>query len=165
LVEELVGFTEEAQRETDGGKFLPLSVYEKQGFDPEMIRTRSKRCDIREDPVLGTVYRVRILEQATETKTGTVRNSKVAAKAKAKAMPLAIADRPAMAALTDGQLASDAGNSSKSSYSSSSSESSSHRKHRHKKSKKSHKKSKKDHRGKKEKDRKRDKVGRGITNT
>ncbi|CAK8986341.1 Uncharacterized protein SCF082_LOCUS509, partial [Durusdinium trenchii] len=43
----------------DTGKFLPLSVYEKKGYDLQPIRERAEQ---RQDPLFGTVYRVGVLE-------------------------------------------------------------------------------------------------------
>ena len=50
--------------ESSEGSYLPLSVYEKQGYDIEQI---SKQCnDFMEHPVLGRVYRVVILAKASQ---------------------------------------------------------------------------------------------------
>ncbi len=43
-----------------GGKFLPLEVYEKMGYNIEDIQSKSNREDIEHHPVLGTTYRVEI---------------------------------------------------------------------------------------------------------
>jgi hypothetical protein len=45
----------------DKGKFLPLSVWERQGYDVQMIKDRSDPKDKMVHPILGDVYRVRIL--------------------------------------------------------------------------------------------------------
>lgn len=47
-----------------GGKYLPLSVYEKDGFDVEHIKARC--LDTEEHDVLGTTYRVSIHELCIE---------------------------------------------------------------------------------------------------
>ena len=53
-----------------GGSFLPLTVYEKAGFDIDRIVAKSQPSDISDDPVLGCCYRVRI----TTTMKNTVEN-------------------------------------------------------------------------------------------
>ena len=45
----------------DGGEYLPLDVWHHRGFNKARIETLSNKEDIREDVVLGTVYRVKIL--------------------------------------------------------------------------------------------------------
>ena len=45
---------------SEGGQFLPLSVWERKGFDVGSIETKSGPEDIREHPVLGKMYRVRV---------------------------------------------------------------------------------------------------------
>ena len=40
------------------GKFLPLSVWKTMGYDDVAIRDKSTAWDVRDDPVLGKVYRV-----------------------------------------------------------------------------------------------------------
>ena len=44
-----------------GGEYVPLDVWAKRGFNVEDIRDRSEACDQQQHPVLGAVYRVRIL--------------------------------------------------------------------------------------------------------
>ena len=48
-----------------GGEYLPLSVYEKRGFDVEAIR--QKCTDTEEHPILGTTYRVCIRSAFSKT--------------------------------------------------------------------------------------------------
>ena len=43
------------------GKFLPLAVWEKKGFNVDDIQNNSRPSDKAKDPVLGEVFRVRIL--------------------------------------------------------------------------------------------------------
>ena len=57
----LVAATIEKEEFYDGGEYLPLSVWTHRGFNTARIETLSKDEDIREDLVLGTVYRVKIL--------------------------------------------------------------------------------------------------------
>ena len=47
-------------RWAEGGQFLPLEVWAKQGFDAKRIEEHSKPENKREDPVLGLTYRVAI---------------------------------------------------------------------------------------------------------
>ena len=54
------------------GDYLPLSWYEKQGFDPVAIEANCK--DTQQHPVLGLCYRVEILGGGTETRDGHQRN-------------------------------------------------------------------------------------------
>ncbi len=42
------------------GQFLPLSVYEKMGYDTAAIKSKTEPCDIEDHPVLGTTYRVEL---------------------------------------------------------------------------------------------------------
>ena len=41
-----------------GGAFLPLSVWERKGFNAELTKTMSKEEDVEEHPVMGTTYRL-----------------------------------------------------------------------------------------------------------
>ena len=45
----------EEQRALEGGEFLPLSVWERRGFDIESIKQHTRPEDIRTDRVLGQV--------------------------------------------------------------------------------------------------------------
>jgi hypothetical protein len=42
------------------GKFLPLSVWERKGYDAEFIRTHTNAADIEWSPQVGNTYRVRV---------------------------------------------------------------------------------------------------------
>ena len=55
----------ESESWADSGEFLPLSVWGNRGFDTERIRSRSSPADVREDLVLGTVYRVKVMSLGT----------------------------------------------------------------------------------------------------
>ena len=48
------------------GKFLPLAVWEKKGFDIASIRDHAGPSDMEEHPVLGLTYRVRVRQQTDE---------------------------------------------------------------------------------------------------
>jgi hypothetical protein len=62
----------------EGGEYLPLGVWMTRGFDAVHIKERSRDSDVIQDPVLGTVYRVRILQRgnAGSRTTLTTRNLK-----------------------------------------------------------------------------------------
>ena len=53
-----------------GGRHLPLSVWQEQGFDIKRIVLNSKPEDIQENPQAGTCYRVRIYSSAQGGTTG-----------------------------------------------------------------------------------------------
>jgi hypothetical protein len=57
---------------SDAGDYLPLGVWATRGYDPNHIKTRSRDSDVIEDPVLGTVYRVRILSKGNSGSRATV---------------------------------------------------------------------------------------------
>ena len=58
----------ETRRNSIVGKFLPLSVWERKGFDIESIKNSAGPSDIEDHPILGLTYRVRVRtsEDATE---------------------------------------------------------------------------------------------------
>jgi hypothetical protein len=141
----------------DGGEFLPLSVWGRRGFDENNIMMRSLKSDVREDRVLGTIYRVKILSTGNKGEATTTRST--VCKRKSKALPApqdqSSSSRPRLA-LEDGSAAdastphasSDEGSSSSPSDSSDTSSSSSSSSAKHKKKSKKGKKGKT---GKKEK--------------
>jgi hypothetical protein len=47
---------------SEGGEFLPLGVWGVRGFDIEAIRAHTPPEDMKTDKVLGTVYRVRVVQ-------------------------------------------------------------------------------------------------------
>lgn len=55
----------------NGGKFLPLQVWAHKGFDPVAIQTLSNDDDCRVDRVLGTTYRVEIMQTGNRGSQGT----------------------------------------------------------------------------------------------
>jgi hypothetical protein len=86
------------------GKYVPLSVYKKEGFDWERIEEHCK--DTMVDPVLGLCYRVNILAVEEHTVKETVREQllshrAVLATSRAKTAPKAVKDTPATAAVDD----------------------------------------------------------------
>jgi hypothetical protein len=151
----------------DGGEFLPLSVWVQRGYDSNRIHDLTKPADIREDRVLGTTYRVRILATGNKGEGMVTRTSQH--KRKSGTPPVALegqsssSSRPRTLALEDKPEpqasasatppADDSGTSSSSSRSdsSNSSNSSSSSSGKHKKDKKGNKKSKKDKKNKKNK--------------
>jgi hypothetical protein len=140
----------------DGGEYLPLGVWATRGFNKDNIETRSRDSDVMEDPVLGTVYRVRILSKGNEGSRATVVTRNLKRKEPTEAIGngagssrdhLALAGRPVLEAIEDGTPpASPAGSSSTTTSDSSDSSSDSDKK---KKKSKKHKKSKKGKKGKK----------------
>ena len=62
--EEMLNISEdiEAQYYQSGGKFLPINVWTIKGYDAVAIKAKSAPEDIREHPVLGTTYRLKIIE-------------------------------------------------------------------------------------------------------
>ena len=55
---------EETERQyyVNGGKFLPLSVWDEKGYNVADIEEKSLPEDIRVDPIMGLTYRVKIME-------------------------------------------------------------------------------------------------------
>jgi hypothetical protein len=167
--------TQEATTEffKDGGEYLPLGVWAVRGFNVAAIELGSRPSDVMEDPVLGTVYRVRILQKGNSGTRGTVVTKNLKRKAPMQALPPSGASSngagssgdggftvggdgpmqaiqpPPMAALLDGAADSDS-DSSSTTTSSSSSSSGDKKKKKHKKGKKG-KKGKKDKKSKKSK--------------
>ena len=54
----------------NGGQFLPLAAWERQGFNIHDIETKSKSHNISQHEVLGTVYRVEILNKGKRGSQG-----------------------------------------------------------------------------------------------
>ena len=76
MVEELLeGIEKKEDNFSEGGQFLPLSVWERKGFDVHSIETKSLPQDISEHPVLGTTYRVR-LQSLVRSYTSATQRSK-----------------------------------------------------------------------------------------
>ena len=94
----------EVLKTSKSGKYLPLSVYKKEGFDWKRIEEHCK--DTMVDPVLGLCYRVNILAVEEHTVKETVREQllshrAVLATSRAKTAPKAVKDTPATAAVDD----------------------------------------------------------------
>ena len=63
----------EQQFYQSGGKCLPLAVWEKKGYNPDDIKEKSAAEDVREHPVLGMTYRLKILEMGDRGEKNTCR--------------------------------------------------------------------------------------------
>ena len=154
---------------SEGGAYLPLKVWATRGFDADRIAAASRDTDIIEDPVLGTVYRVRILQKGNSGCRTTLTTKNLKRKLPQLALgagssgdggftiggdgPLS-STPPPLAALEDG---SPGDHSSSSSGDDSSSSSSSSDKKKKSKQNKKGKKGKKDKKSKKSKKDKKDK--------
>ena len=68
----LESYSAEESSYYDGGKFLPLSVWETKGFNIVAIEAMSQEADKRMHPIFGIVYRVNILSMGTSGKRGTI---------------------------------------------------------------------------------------------
>ena len=150
-----------AEYYSDGGEYLPLSVWKARGFDPEAIAKHSLPEDIRVHAVLGETYRVKILNKGNRGMKGTERRNRRGTKRNADCQtkePTAENALPALPTPADPGQDSEADSSTSMSDSSSTSSSSSSSKHK-KKSKKAKKakkakqakKAKKAKKGKKDK--------------
>lgn len=126
---------------SQGGAFLPLGVWATKGFDTDRIKSKSRTCDIMEDDVLGTCYRVRILEVKT---TGS-RSKKRSSEAGANIVEggAAVADKKKLLAIQDGKVDDTTSSSSSSSSSDKKKKKKHHKKSKAKKEKKSKRKSNK----------------------
>ncbi len=162
--ETLTAYATTEQSYADGGEYLPLEVWGTRGFNIENIRSKSQAADIREDRVLGTCYRVRIVSSYVNTRAGNVRESRLFKKPKMTLAlgsggldhgPLAIEDGDVG---DDGSGDDDSNKSSNTSYSNSSSSRDRRRRRKDKKSKK-HKKAKSRSRKEKRKKERKNKDG------
>ena len=136
----------------EGGTFMPLGAWTAKGFDGNAIETKSLPCDVREHPVLGRTFRVKLVSTSHTEKRTLCRESKMTGPLKKK--PRALLGREEPLAIEDARSESS---------SSSSSSSSSDDKKRSKKSKKKSKgkKSSKDKKKSKDKKSKKSKGKRG----
>ena len=132
----------ESRRNSIVGKFLPLAVWAKKGYDSDAIEKAATSADIEDHPVLGLTYRVKIRTSTDETEEAKIREqvaSKVRDVRGANPKARGLNDEPV-----------EQPSSTKTSSSSSSSSSSS-------KKKKKTKKTKKDNKNKEEKKEKKEK--------
>ena len=147
-------FTKRSQHGTyydHNGEFLPLSVWEKRGYDPEAIKTLTPNSDKRVHPILGETYRVVLIKtgqsgyEGTENAEEMSKRPKNALKSIGLEAPEATPASSAAASSADGPKLSDDGTtSSNSGSSSSSSEKKKKNKKKDKKSKRSKKQIKKE---------------------
>ena len=136
----------------EGGTFMPLGAWMAKGFDGDAIETKSLPRDVKEHPVLGKTFRVKLVSTSHTEKRTLCRESKMTGPLKKK--PRALLGREEPLAIEDARSGSS---------SSSSSSSSSDDKKRSKKSKKKSKgkKSSKDKKKSKDKKSKKSKGKRG----
>ena len=136
----------------EGGTFMPLGAWIAKGFDGNAIETKTLPGDVKEHPVLGRTFRVKLVSTSHTEKRTLCRESKMTGSLKKK--PRALLGREEPLAIEDARSESS---------SSSSSSSSSDDKKRSKKSKKKSKgkKSSKDKKKSKDKKSKKSKGKRG----
>jgi flagellar biosynthesis GTPase FlhF len=87
-LEEIAATEEHATVYSDGGSFLPLTVWAQQGWDPEMIKETAKETDKINDARFGTLYRVAVLYKGTTGKRGMIRTTKCQVRSKAATLAL-----------------------------------------------------------------------------
>ena len=157
---------------SEGGAYLPLTVWATKGFNIDNIERLSLAGDVKEHPVLGTVYRVRILTVGRNGSKGWTRDSSFQSarvmqrppkRARTEALPAPPAEAAEGAEGAEGAEDAepeaeedgddDSSDSSSSSSSSSSSASKKKSKKKKKKAKKAKKVKKKDKKKKKERSR------------
>ena len=76
----------------EGGLFLPLAVWERKGFDPDVIKAGTEPKDIQQHPVLGPCYRLRLLATGTRGNRGWRGSSSVTAQGKKRKLDDAFDD-------------------------------------------------------------------------
>ena len=124
-----------------GGQFLPLSVWERQGYDPEAIRTKSIAIDKQTHPVLGDTYRVCVLSSGSRGYRGSEASESMSKRPKNAKLSLQSMGLGSAASINEADTEGNEAGSDidKSEDSSSRSDSSSSSKKKRKKSKKSNK--------------------------
>jgi hypothetical protein len=75
--EKLGSFAEDSENFSEGGKYLPLSVWRQKGFDDVAIARESEACDRMHHKILGDVYRVRIISKSHSKKRATRRGTQL----------------------------------------------------------------------------------------
>ena len=60
-----------------GGEFLPLGVWRTRGYDSDAIEQKSEDSDKQTHPILGTVYRVRVMKSGIRGTDGMTRTSQL----------------------------------------------------------------------------------------
>ena len=74
---------------SEGGEFLPLGVWGVRGFDIEAIRAHTPPEDMKTDKVLGTVYRVRVVQTRRTQTTKKQRTHRLSVPVGLPPLPLA----------------------------------------------------------------------------
>jgi hypothetical protein len=87
----------------DGGKFLPLSVWSRMGYDVDRIDRLTLKEDTKEDRVLGKTFRVKVLSTGNKGETMVKRTSQL--KRKRGAAPLALQEQSSSSSSTRRTLA------------------------------------------------------------
>ena len=77
----------ESRRSSIVGKFLPLEVWAKKGFDSDAIEKAAGPADIEDHPVLGKTYRVKIRTSTDETEEAKIREQVASAVRKGRQDP------------------------------------------------------------------------------
>ncbi len=70
MSESLEAYEDHQEYYKDGGAFQPLSFWQQQGYDSQAIAEKSLAHDIKDHPVLGVTYRVRIIEGGRQGSRG-----------------------------------------------------------------------------------------------
>jgi len=100
MCECLVGEESRIESYEFGGRFLPRGVLERKGFDMETIIPKLPACDIEENAVLGTTYRIAVKARGIVQNRGTLKRT-VAERARG------IGDQGRLGIGDQGRLASD----------------------------------------------------------
>lgn len=75
MCEHLVGEESRIESYEFGGRFLPRGVLERKGFDMETIIPKLPACDIEENAVLGTTYRIAVKARGIVQNRGTLKRT------------------------------------------------------------------------------------------
>ena len=144
----------------EGGTFMPLGAWAAKGFDRNAIETKSLPADVREHPVLGRTYRVRLVSTMHSEKRTLCRESKVSVNLKKKPRAMLEPGTPVEEPLAIEDACSES--SSSSSSSSSSDDKKKSKKSKDKQEKKKKKKKDKKTKANKDKNEKKGKRGQVI---
>ena len=125
----------------EGGTFMPLGAWTAKGFDGNAIETKSLPGDVREHPVLGRTFRVKLVSTSHTEKRTLGRDSKMTGLIKKKPRALLGGEEPL--AIEDARSESSSSSSSSSSSDDKKKSKKSKKKSKGKKSSKDKKKSKK----------------------
>ena len=134
---------------SDGGVFLPLNCWAVKGYDPQLIEQRTAACDIRDDPIVGRTYRVKMFSKSSTTTRALTRETTLKRKAANSIGAVLNDDASLVVPPTRAPLAIADGNPETSSSSSSEPSSSSSSSRRHRRRSRKSKKAKKEKKEKK----------------